>query len=391
MTSRKKMNFNKKGLEAILPPPQGEVEYADTSCKGLRLIVRTTGSKTFYFRGTFNGTQKRYRIGTFPEFELGEARDRADEMRVMIAKGIDPDAPIKIKKSMPTLDVFFDEYLEQHAKKQKKTWEYDARIYRLHLKNRMGKLRLADITREHVIALQTEIAASSGRAMSNHVLALLTALINKAVLWQRCPPDVAPTRAVKKYPTPARQRRLSPEEMERFLNTLMEEANTTLRDYALISLFTGVRRNNVLSMRWDEIDWKGKVWNIPITKNGHPLSQPLDDILLAVLQSRRLVVNSEFVFPSDSRSGHMHEIRKSWKSFLNRAEIQNLTRHDLRRTFASWLGKMGVNSFAISKSLGQTNAKSAEAYTHLNVEDVGKVSKAAILDMLNTVITKEKT
>lgn len=389
MAERKKLNFNKKGLEAIVPPTQGDKEYADTSCKGLRLIVRASGSKTFYFRGTYNGTQKRYRIGTFPEFDLSEARKKADEMRVMIAKGLDPEAPIKLKKSMPTLDEFFHEYIEEHAKKQKKTWDYDARIYRLHLKDRMGKLKLTEIKREHVTAMQTSVATKSGKAMANHVLALLTAIINKAVLWQRCPPDVAPTRAVKKYPALARERRLSPDEMVRFLNTLMEEPNTTLRDYALISLFTGVRRSNVLAMQWINIDWKNGIWNIPMTKNGKPLTKPLDEVVLAVLQSRHLMTDSAFVFPSNSRSGHMHEIRKSWSSFLKRADIQGLTRHDLRRTYASWIGKMGFSTIAISKSLGQTNAKSAEAYTHLNVDDVSHVGKAVILDMLSQLTPKE--
>ncbi|KJV56698.1 phage integrase family protein [Orientia tsutsugamushi str. Kato PP] len=66
----------------------------------------------------------------------------------------------------------------------------------------------------------------------------------------------------------ARERRLSYDEMTKFLQVLCGEATPLTRDFALLALYTGARKRNVLEMEWDNIDFVRKIWHIPKTKNG---------------------------------------------------------------------------------------------------------------------------
>jgi integrase len=380
--ARKTIHFTKKTLEELPLPSTGRCAYYDSGCKGLQLLVSAAGGKVFYFRGTLKGEQERKKVGPFPEFSLDEARKRADAFRVEFAKGNDPFAEIKAKKSCPTLDAFFQKYLEMHAKKAKKTWQYDENTYTRLLAPHFGQRQLHSIGQEEVAKWHTRLGEENGHSMANHALSLLTQLFNKARQWGDFEGQTNPTQYLKKYKEYPRSRYLSPDEMRLFMQALSEELNTDMRDAVFIGLLTAARRSNVLAMRWGEIDWGAQLWHIPITKNGLPVTLPLHPILMLLLKQRRLTVEGEWVFPSDSRTGHMLDYRSSWKNLLKRAGVKNLTPHDLRRTMASWLGKGGGSGFLITKALGQVNAKSAQVYTHLNVQDVQIGFESVIAEMV---------
>lgn len=380
-----KLNFTKKALQILEAPSKGQKIYIDQGCKGLNLIITSAGSKTFYFRACLNGEQRRFRIGPFPDISLDEARDASDEKRTLVAKGIDPDAEIKARRAEHTLDEFFDDYLTLHAKKHKKTWQYDINTYNFHVKARLGKRKLSDISRQDIEMLHTTIADTRGKSIADHVLALLEHVFNKAIEWEHYTKPVPPTKYIKRFPRVVRKRRLDADELRRLLQTLMNEINTDLRDFVIIALFTGARKGNIFSMRWRDVIWEERRWHIPMTKNGEGLDIPLHNLVIALLKTRQSYISSEFVFPGKSTDGHIRKPRGGWKSLLKRAGIEDLNIHDLRRTYGTWLGKTGTGAFVISRSLGQRDAKSAQVYTHLNVEDVRSASQQAIEDMLGTL------
>jgi integrase len=108
---------------------------------------------------------------------------------------------------------------------------------------------------------------------------------------------------------------------------LAEEKNTIAKDYILISLLTGARKNNVLSMRWNEIDFRSKTWRIPETKNGEPLTVPLTEQAVDILLNRKTLnslasSSNAFVFPGSGKDGHLADPKKPWKMILINATIK---------------------------------------------------------------------
>ncbi len=85
-----------------------------------------------------------------------------------------------------------------------------------------------------------------------------------------------------------------------------------------MSLLTGARKSNVLAMRWDDIHLDRATWTIPQTKNGSPHTVPLVPAAIAVLNQRKAVSMSEWVFPGTGKTGHLVEPKSAWKRILDR-------------------------------------------------------------------------
>ena len=100
-----------------------------------------------------------------------------------------------------------------------------------------------------------------------------------------------------------------------------------ITDFFYMLIYTGQRRSNVLSMSWDDISLKNKIWHIPDTKNGEPLNVPLVNKAVDILTDRyaKKDNNISWVFPSNtSISGHLEEPKKAWKNILEEANIADL-------------------------------------------------------------------
>ena len=84
----------------------------------------------------------------------------------------------------------------------------------------------------------------------------------------------------------------------------------------LLALFTGMRRSEILPLKWQHIDLIGGTLAVPRTKNGDPLELPLSDFLIDLFRQRQaLVGQSQWVFPSRGETGHLAEV----KSFIARS------------------------------------------------------------------------
>ena len=166
----------------------------------------------------------------------------------------------------------------------------------------------------------------------------------------------------------SRKRFIMPDELSRFFNTLdiIGQAYPLFKNYILMSLYTGQRRGNILSMRWDEIDLNLGIWFIPMTKNGESLNYPLTDEAKNLLYEMKKSRTSKWVFPSNlSLSGHYEEQKRLWKQLLNLAHIEDLRIHDLRRTLGCYQAINGSSLQIIGQSLGHKSLQSTQVYDRL--------------------------
>ncbi len=361
-------NFTKDQLAKIEPPRTGRDSYKDTKERGLILLVSYGGSKVFYLYKKINNKVYRLKIGNFPELSISEAREEAAKLKLQIAKKTSLTEKKTNLISKMTFKQFLDKYIEDYAKHSIKRWYHivptlDRQAYILY------DQKISTIQREDIQALFNKLTIETGKTSANRFIERLCSMFNRAADWGW--EGKNPTNGIKKHKERSRDRYLTAEEKAKFFEALEEEQNETVRDFVLVSLYTGARKSNVLSMRWENISFEKDTWYIPNTKNGEPQLVALLDVVVGLLKERKKNSKSDWVFPSNtSKSGHLQEPKKVWARILTKAGIKDLRIHDLRRTLGSWMAAAGASQYIIGKALNHKSPKSTAIYARLELDPV---------------------
>lgn len=212
---------------------------------------------------------------------------------------------------------------------------------------------------------------------------MLQTVFNRAIEWGWGQSN--PAKGVRKFKEQSRDRFLQSDELPRLFKALQLEPNDAVRDYVLLSLFTGARKGNVLSMRWEQINFDRATWAIPMTKNGESHTVPLVESALQILHIRRARIKTDWVFPSHGVTGHLVEPKKAWKRILERAEIKDLRLHDLRRSLGSWQAVTGASLPVIGKTLAHKHVNTTAIYARLNLDPVRESMDKATKAMLESM------
>lgn len=361
------LNFTKDNLLKIEPPAAGRDAYRDTKEKGLILIVSYGGSKIFYLYKLVDGKPQRIKIGSFPDFSIGEAREKALELKNQIAKGGNPLEEKSKHKGELTFKELFDKYINEYAKHNTKKWQCVIDQMNRQAKHLYDK-KISAISKGDIFKTFNDLT-HIGKYTANRFLGISSPVFNKAIEWGLL--DKNPVAGIKKHKEKSRDRYVVIEEIPRLFEVLKEEANEKIRDFILLSLYTGARKSNVLPMSWENISFDDKTWYMPgdKTKNGESQLLPLVDDAMKILVARKKCskIDNEWVFPSPtSASGHLQEPKNAWRRILNKAGIEDLRLHDLRRTVGSWMSIAGANTYIIGKALNHKNSQSTDVYVRLN-------------------------
>ncbi|MCL4485639.1 MAG: site-specific integrase [Nitrospirae bacterium] len=360
----KTQHFTQKGLEILLPEEKPYL-VRDDEVKGLVVKVYPSGNKTFFLDVLVDRKHDMFKIGVWPDLNVAQVREKAKKMRADLAQGKNPKAE---KKEGITLGEFFPVYMERHGSEKKSASKDRSHFERL-LKS-WQNYRLVDITRTKVESLHKTLGKETP-VQANRVLALLSTLFSKAIIWGYHKGE-NPCRGVKKFREVSRDRFLSGEELARFFEALDLTENPAFKDFILLSLFTGARKSNVLSMRWKDIDFERNVWKIPgeLSKNGDPMQVPLGSDVLEILKRRRAETSSVFVLPGPGEKGHYMEPKRAWGTLLKRAKLEDLRIHDLRRSMGSWMTIGGTSLPIVGKALEHKTSKATSIYARLNLDPV---------------------
>lgn len=441
-----RLNFTKKDLEILDPAPPKQITYVfDTnrsSPRGFGVWVTPTGAKTFMLYRKVNGRPTRMKIGRFADWTIERARQKAEALVHSINEGKNPQAEKRKLRGQPTLKQLFREYLEDHAKVHTKRWEDLEADFNRYL-SEIETRRLIELERSDVARLHAKLGRENGPYTANRAIELLRAIINWGLRNHVIDPEMLtrgenPAAGIKPFDEVERERFVQAQELPKFFRALADDASPDMHDFVLLSLLTGARRGNVLSMRWEDVSLERATWSIPgtETKNRKALTVPLMPDAVAIL--RRRFDNrkpredgtvSQFVFPSQGAKGHMVSPKKGWRRILDRALLYDLVAltgerkgwmsaqieaarrearkregkalieyrsaaekigidmkraglpdlrlHDLRRTMGSWQAATGASLTVIGKSLGHRDAKSTQVYARLDLDPVRQAMQAA--------------
>ncbi|MDP2361669.1 MAG: tyrosine-type recombinase/integrase [bacterium] len=382
-----RIRFTQKLLDELTTTKSRDWFY-DEQVPLLALMVTAKGAKSFYAIKTKDGVKRHVRIGPYPEVPIPMARRMASDLILKMITGEPVGEELKQRERAAafSLEDAYNEYCAYLQRHRKPGTIYQYRMqWERFLKDWSGHRALRSIRRREVVDLHQQIGDYHGHHQANRVIALLRAVFNRAIREHEM--DIAnPAMAITFYRENKRSRRLTPEELPAFFKSVDEEPNRDVRDFVLLSLFTGARKSNMLGMRWKDISMDLGLWQIPSSesKNSKELDVILSSVAMKILRERMELATGEFVFPGrNGRSNeHMREPKFGWLRICKRAGLKDLHLHDLRRSLASFQIDTGTPLEVIQKTLGHESKVTTEIYARLALEPVRASVERATEEML---------
>ena len=373
----KRFPFTKRSVEAISPNDPSsksrEAEYSDAECIGLKLRVSKGGRKFFQHRYRYMGCKKCLTIGEFPYMTVQNARQKVHEHKSLLARDIDPSDHREQKTNDLTFSVFAEEFYIPHAKQHKKTWKEDTYKLDHQIIPAFGYYRLSSITARGISTFLTQQKERTSSTTANHYASLLKRMFNLAVKWGLL--EKSPATSLDRFKEkPHRERYLTKEELPRFLKALDELEDGLSKAAIKLLLFTGGRRGEITSLRYDQLKLNEKRLFLPDTKNGRSRSIILNDRAIAVIKKLKKNKNdsprteeSDYLFPTKqgTKKPYIYDLRTPFGKACDAAGISGLRVHDLRHCFAT-LALQGVASlYDVSKLLGHSDVSMTQRYAHM--------------------------
>lgn len=357
----------------------------DANVKGFGVRCRTAG-KSYMLKTRIRGQQRWFTIGRHGSPWTAElARKKALSLLGAIADGEDPVIFRDEQKRAFTVRELCDLYLEEGcADKKPSTIATDKGRIERHIKQLIGKRDVRTIAKRDIEQLMRDIAngktatnvktgkrgraiVEGGKGTATRTIGLLGGIFTFAV--DREIIETNPVRGVKRYKDKRIERYLSEDELARLggaISDLEREDRITPFSAAAIRLLllTGARRGEILSLRWEWVDFERGFAFLPDSKTGKKplyLSAPALEVLSNI---PRLDGNSH-VICGEVDGKHLTDLKRPWARVCKHGEIENLRIHDLRHNFAS-VGAMGGLSLPIiGKLLGHLRTETTARYAHL--------------------------
>lgn len=164
-----------------------------------------------------------------------------------------------------------------------------------------------------------------------------------------------------------RSRRLTGDEEHRLLDGCDGGQTPYFKTLLILAIETGMRRGEILGLKWSDISHNRRVITLALTKNGSgrevPLSQRAFDALMD--WKDRALVDQSTVFPMTPGA-----LEQAWRRLLIRAGIKSLRFHDLRHEGVSRLFERGLNIIEVSSISGHKELRMLKRYTHLSADDL---------------------
>ncbi|EQB32262.1 hypothetical protein M529_10695 [Sphingobium ummariense RL-3] len=367
-------------------PAKGNRITYDSDVKGFGVRVTAAGARSFILNyRTRSGRERRYTIGSYPDWKTSVARDEAASLKKRIDVGQDPMAEVEADRDAKTIADLCKRFEEEHlAKKRPATArDYRALIAR-HILPALKHKKVAEVEFTDIDALHRKITRSGAPYLANRTVAVLSKMFALAMKWRWRADN--PAKGLERNHEEKRHRYLSPAELVSLTTALADLDDQQAANIIRLLLLTGARRGEVLAARWDQFDLASGVWTKPgsttkqKTLHRVPLSAPARQLLAGLRE--KVGKDAEYVFPSRGGSGHREEIKKAWREVCVAAGIVTVETvkvgdeektvvkpsarvHDLRHTYASVLASAGLSLPIIGALLGHSQPATTARYSHL--------------------------
>ena len=340
-----------------------QTDYWDQLQQGLGIRVGRAGGRTWVVRyRTPTGTRRRLKLGRHPSMSLAQARQAAKQVLADVLLGGDPQRERARQRRAKTVRDLADDYLERHARRNKRSWAKDQAILDRHVLPVIGDLDPRKVMRTDVEAILECARARGLSTQVNRIFEVVRAMFNWAVgLHVDTPPTDGMRKPVREWP---RERNLSPDELRTIWRRIEQGAVLDDGRRRVISepvqialkllLATGQRVSEVSQAAKAEVDLDSRVWTLPgeRSKNGRSHRVPLSTLAVSLIERAwALAGDSAYLFPTPvGRAGQAKGAKPIGSTALNHALARALRGagatdvrpHDFRETVATGMAALYV-------------------------------------------------
>jgi integrase len=354
-------------------PTEKNLLLWDSEAPGLHVRITPSGTRTWYFFFRHQGKQYHPKIQSASLLCVDEARKAARKWAVSIEAGELPKGEKARNGEISNVEQLAARYLKDYAepKKAASSVEIDRGLLRKHILPALGSKGIKEVRLQDVQAFLNDVGEETPVA-SNRCRALLSKMFNLAEQWELRSGLANPVKGTEKYSEEGRNRYLSTDELKRWGKALQDarkpgKSDNTALDAVDLLLFTGCRKSEILSLRWDAVDLASRLIQLPKDKTRQQKGREVYLSSQAVAILKRLKPKGPFVFPSPTIAGEsLQDIRGTVESLCTKAKVDNFTPHDLRRTFSTvGRSELGFSFEDVDCLTGHVNKSVSATYARL--------------------------
>ena len=393
-----KIKLTKSKIDSIPHPESGQNYYSDSQLSGFGLRVGAK-SKTYFAEKRVKGRSVRVTIGQHGILTSDQARKNAQAILGKMAGGHDPNISKRGERSKGiSLEKAFEEFLQTRTLKPRTIKDYRGALD-IHLKDWKQK-RVVDINRNSVAIRHKKLNEKHGPAQANQTMRFLRSLLNycagsyedsEGTPLIKDNPVNKLTQTKQWYRVQPRQTVIKNYELLGWYKACVKLENEISRDYLLLTLFTGLRKGEGLSLKTKQIDLIGKTFSVIDPKNRKTMILPLSDFIFNLLNSRiKANGECEYLFPSFRKPGkHLIEPKKQVRQITEKSGV-NFCLHDLRRFFITTAESLDLSAYSIKLLVNHSTGGDVTAgYVMADVERLRSPMQKITDRILSLVKTKK--
>ena len=390
MPKRSSFRVSRRSVEALRVDRKDAV-FWDRDLPGFGVRVHRSGRKTYVVQTRGPAGLKRVTIGQHGELTPEEARTEAREIIDRIKRGIDP-TPDEAPAPELTIADLAERCVSAHVAVNCSagTMKNYRNAIDGYIVPELGDLPLGAVDRAEVSALHYRLRDTPHQA--NRVIRVLSKIFSLAEAWGVVPPGTNPCKAVRLYKEGKRERFLKEDEYRRLGRVLDEaQAEGSLGPHGIAAirllLLTGCRRDEIVTLRWDDVDRAAGELRLRETKTGArmiPLTPAVEEVLAGIPR----VPGNPWVIAGAKAGSHMANVDKVWRRLRERAGLEDVRIHDLRHSYASRALALGESLTMIGRLLGHTKVGTTARYAHL-ARDTERASAARVGGSIGSDIMPE--
>jgi integrase len=426
--------LTESSVKAIGPPKAGATTIWDSKITGFGVRVfaptgrRPQGARSFFMNYRVSGRERRYTIGSFPEWSAEAARNEAKELRRRIDRGEDPASEKRERREAPTVADLAERYRIEHLpKKAKSSQTNDWQMIKNVILPRLGSRKVADVHHGDIEALHRDITANGKPIRANRVLAVASKMFSLALRpmegeqapW-RDQAQGNPCKGVERNPEQGHERFFSEAELAALSDALAAYGPTPAANCIRFIMLTGCRPGEAMAATWEQFEIEPGFWVKPSAHTKQrkihkaPIGSAAIELLDRIRTDRETTPRhrrSNFVFPGQLSGQPLKQLHSTWEEVAGTATVSlwadpgdskvaalvadlenGFGRHptmaeckafaeqrgvklaaglsdariyDLRHTFASIGAGGGLSLLIIGRLLGHTQARTTQRYSHL--------------------------
>ena len=358
----------------------------DTKQRGLVLRIQPTGNKSWNCIYSFHGRPRWLHLGHANAIGLADARILAAEAMLAVARGSDPAADKRAQRGAGTFAELAKRYVDEHAKRENKSWRQAEALINRYVLPRWGKLQSATLARADVKAMMRNIAAP---VVANQVLAAASAIFSWALREDILPAN--PCKLVARNPVQSRERVLSASELPQFW-TAFDEAGVQGAALKAI-LLLGQRPGEIAHMRREHlVDGWWELPGAPVPSLGWPGTKNAASHRVWLPKPAREIIASEantgFVF---ARGRSVGKLQRTMRDICRKLGIADMVRpHDLRRTHGTTITGLGFGRDLMNRIQNHREGGIASVYDrHQYAEEIKRAMESVAAHILTLAEGRE--